>query len=597
MLAPDRRQLLEQISHGLDSATLTWLSGYFAGLAAGRNPAGAGTAAAAERSDPAARATILYASQTGNGRRIAEKLARNLESAGIAVRAVSTADYAVRELAQERLLYLIASTHGDGDAPDDARAFNDFLFSRRAGRLERLAYSVLALGDSSYPQFCAVGRKFDAQLATLGARRLAPVADCDVDYEATAARWMQAAAESAQAELQHAPRLAVVTALRTPALTATREQPFEAEVLVAQRITGRGSDKLVTHLEIAAPSQRLAYEPGDAVGIWQRNPVETVERVIELLALPAAQTVTAGGQERSLRDWLLGEREITRLTRPFIEAHARRSGSTVLQSLLAPEQINGLRDVLKSWQLPDLLKRYPAQWSAEDLVAALRPLTPRLYSIASSREAVGDELHLTVAAVEYEFDGEPRYGSASRFLTTIDQTRLAAADQALSLRAYVEANARFRLPADTQRDVIMIGPGTGVAPFRGFLQQRVAGGARGRNWLLFGGRHAHSDFLYQSEWLDARRRGNLHRLDVAFSRDQAHKIYVQDRLRENGAELYRWLQDGAHLYVCGDAEKMAVDVHEALLDVAVAHGGQSRESATEWLDKLAAERRYARDVY
>jgi sulfite reductase (NADPH) flavoprotein alpha-component len=296
MLAPERRQLLEQISTGLDASALTWLSGYFAGLAAGRNPAAAGAhagaAATGERSDATARATILYASQTGNGRRIAEKLARNLENSGIAVRAVSTADYPVRELAQERLLYLIASTHGDGDAPDDARAFNDFLFSRRAGRLERLAYSVLALGDSSYPQFCAVGRKFDAQLATLGARRLAPVTDCDVDYEATAAGWMQAAAESAQAELQPTPRLAVVTALRTPALTATREQPFEAEVLVAQRITGRGSDKVVTHLEIAAPSQRLAYEPGDAVGIWQRNPVETVERVLELVPTPTSHVAS-----------------------------------------------------------------------------------------------------------------------------------------------------------------------------------------------------------------------------------------------------------------------------------------------------------------
>ena len=607
MLAADRRQLLEQVSDGLDATSLTWLSGYFAGLAAARSlgPAAAAPSAISDRNEPTARATVLYASQTGNGRRIAEKLARNLEAAGIAVRALSAADYAVRELSQERVLYFIASTHGDGDAPDDARAFSDFLFSRRAGRLERLAYSVLALGDSSYPQFCAIGRKFDAQLATLGARRLAPVTDCDVDYEAIAARWMRAAEISAHSELHATPRLAVVTALRTPTLTATRETPFEAEVLTAQRITARGSDKLVTHLELAAPSQRLAYEPGDAVGIWQRNPPESVERILELTALTGSAAVSSPKNQeahtRSLREWLSGEREITRLTKPFIEAQAARSGNAELQSLLTAEHSAQLRNVLKNWQLADLLKRYRAEWSAEDLVANLRPLTPRLYSIASSREAVGDELHLTVAAVDYQFDGEQRYGSASRYLTAIDQQRLADAEQVLTVRAYVESNARFRLPTDSHRGVIMVGPGTGVAPFRGFLQQRIATGASGKNWLIFGARHAHTDFLYQSEWLDARRRGQLQRLDVAFSRDQANKVYVQDRLREQGAELYRWLQDGAHLYVCGDAEQMAPDVHAALLDVIATHGGyqgdSSREAAEAYLNALAAERRYARDVY
>lgn len=596
-LAPERQALLHQLSEGLDAQSLAWTSGYFAGLAAARNSSPVTGPIAAKAPEAGSRATVLYASQTGNGRRIAESLALKLESHGVAVRVQSTADYAVRDISQERLLFVIASTHGDGDAPDDARGFNDFLFGRRAGRLEQLAFSVLALGDSSYPQFCVIGRKLDAQFAALGGRRLTPCVDCDVDYDAKASRWVQTAVEAAQAELHATPRLAVVTALRTPALIATREQPFDAEVLAVQRISARGSDKLVTHLELAAPAQRLAYEPGDAVAIWPRNPAETIAQVIRLLTLQSDSATSCDGRTQTLREWLAGEREITRLTRPFIEAHAARSGSAALRTRLTAGNGDGLRELLRSWQLVDLLRHYPADWSAEELVGALRPLTPRLYSIASSRMAVGDELHLAVAAIDYEFDGERRYGSASRHLSTLEQASSGDGQQSLTVRAYVEANERFRLPTDPQRNVIMIGPGTGVAPFRGFLQQRIATGASGRNWLFFGARHAHSDFLYQSEWLDARRRGTLHRLDVAFSRDQAAKVYVQDRLREHGADLYRWLRDGAHLYVCGDASNMAPDVHTALIDIAVTHGGQTREDAAAFLNTLSAERRYARDVY
>ena len=590
MLDPQRHRLLEQLTEGLDRAALTWLSGYAAGLAAHRHSgvANAPAATTAERGDQASRATILFASQTGNGRRIAERLARSLESQGIAVRAVATADYATRELAQERLLYVIASTHGDGDPPDDARAFNDFLFSRRAPKLERLAFSVLALGDSSYPKFCEVGRRFDTQLAALGARRLANCVECDVDYQKAAAGWLQSAAEFARNEL-HAPRLAIVTALRPPTALATREQPFEAEVLVNQAITARGAEKLVTHLELSAPAQRLSYEPGDAVGIWHDNPALSVARIAELLQLPLDANVNHEGREQSLRQWLTRDREITRLIRPFVAAHAQRSDKAALKSLLLPDQAAQLRAVLKDWQLADLLKRFPAPWSAAELVAALPALTPRLYSIASSRREVGDELHLTVAAIDYQVDDEQRYGAASRHLNT-----LAAGD---TVRAYIEPNQRFRPPSDDARNVIMIGPGTGVAPFRAFLQERTARGATGKNWLFFGGRQLQSDFLYQAEWLDAQKRGTLHRLDVAFSRDQQHKIYVQHRLREQGADVYRWLEEGASLYVCGDATDMAPDVHAALRELIVRHGGHDAESAEAYLANLASERRYLRDVY
>jgi sulfite reductase (NADPH) flavoprotein alpha-component len=605
VLDPERQLLLQRLTQGLDSAALMWVSGYAAALAASQQPADPRSAAAqAARSDGAVRASVLYASQTGNGRRIAEKLARSLESQGLATRLLSLGDYPVRELAQERLVYLVASTHGDGDPPDDARAFVDFLFGRRAPRLERLAFSVLALGDSSYPRFCEIGRRLDERFAELGARRTLPRVDCDLDFDKPSAAWAQQAVEAARSELQ-APHLAIVTSLHAPPASslATRDDPVETEVLVNQPITARASDHLVNHLELLAPSDRLAYEPGDSLGVWQVNPRESVERLLELLKLDPAAPVEFDSRTLALGEWLAREREVTRLTRPFVEAHARRSGAADALAMLDPGNGEALRRVLEDWQVADLLKRYPAEWTGAALVGALRPLAPRLYSIASSPREVGEEVHITVAAVDYLRDGERRFGAASRYLSTRLRdgaasaaygTPGAAADR---VRVYIEPNQRFRLPQDASRDIIMVGPGTGVAPFRAFVQDRAATGATGRNWLFFGARHFDSDFLYQAEWLEARRRGSLHRLDVAFSRDQQHKVYVQHRMQEQGADLYAWLEAGAFFYVCGDAKLMAIDVHEALINVVERHGGLEREAAVEYVNALASERRYLRDVY
>ncbi|MCS6947694.1 MAG: flavodoxin domain-containing protein, partial [Steroidobacteraceae bacterium] len=558
-----------------------------------RAAAGGATAVGAPLGMAAAatRATVLYASQTGNGRRIAEKLHRQLETQGLAARLVNIAEYRPRDLADERLLYLIASTHGDGDPPDDARAFVDFINSRKAPRLAQLRYAVLALGDSSYPKFCETGRLIDTRLAELGAERLVERRDCDVDYAAPAAAWTQQAVELARTQLQ-SPHLAIVSAIsRAPATAALaqRDSPVLVDLLTAVQITARDSVRRVVHLELAAPTPELAYEPGDAVGIWHDNPAPVVDRIIELIHANPDAPVTIDGTTRPLREWLTSAREITRLTRPFLDAHAERATATELDGLR--RNPNALATLLRDWQPLDLLETYPAAWSAQELVQALRPLTPRLYSIASSRAAVGDELHFAVAAVDYVRNGVRRVGAASYYLTQL------SVDNPVRLRAYIEPNTRFRLPEDASRDIIMIGPGTGVAPFRAFLQQRIESGATGRHWLFFGGRHLRSDFLYQTEWLEARRRGTLHRLSVAFSRDQAEKIYVQDRLREHGADIARWLADGAYLYVCGDAQRMAGDVDAALRDVLAKYRGWTAERAAEELAALAAERRYARDVY
>ncbi len=592
-LDPQLANSLLALSSHVDAETIRYMSGFLAGVAAERQrAAGTDNSDTKPVSDASSitRATILYASQTGNGRRVAEKLHRQLESHGLAARLINMADFKPRDIANEKLLYLVVSTHGDGDPPDDARAFVDYLTSRKPPRLEQLSYTVLALGDSSYPKYCATGRTLSERLAALGAKQLTERADCDVDYQTAAETWSNHALEIARDRLQ-SPHIAMVSAPPSQHAAADRDAPVTTEVLTRALITARSSDHPVTHLELAAPAGLRTYEPGDAVGIWHRNPAQVVDRLVEIVGADPGSPIAIDSKERSLRDWLTDHREITRLSRPFLDAHTKRTNNSALHQLRATETPDTLRTLLRDWQPLDLLERFPAPWSAEDLVRALRPLTPRLYSIASSRASVGNELHLTVAAVDYRRDGQQRLGAASHFLATRGST------ETVSLRAYVEPNPRFRLPADDTRDIIMIGPGTGVAPFRAFLQHRVESGARGRHWLFFGARHRFSDFLYQTEWLEARRNGTLHRLDVAFSRDQSAKVYVQHRIREQGAELARWLENGAHVYVCGDSQRMAPDVHNALLDVLTQHTGRSGDAANEFLNELSSQRRYARDVY
>ncbi|HUD43400.1 MAG TPA: assimilatory sulfite reductase (NADPH) flavoprotein subunit [Dokdonella sp.] len=591
-LSPDTLAQLTRLTEGLDRDALQWASGYLAGLAAHtiRQAASVPSAAAAA----AIPATIVYGSQTGNARRQAEALARELEQAGLPRRVLRADAYPLRELPAERLLYVVVSTQGDGDPPDDARAFVEHLTGRRAPRLPQLRYAVLGLGDSSYPKFCAVGTLIDERLAALGAERLFARGEADVDVDTAAASWRRTALTQAQAVLEPTPALATVTPLRGPAAPAdatawSRKRPFRAPLLSNRRIVGRDSAGDVRHVELSLQGSNLDYRPGDALGVWPTQPPGLVEAVLAALGADREQTVTIAGETLPLAQWLAARRELTRLTRPFVAAHAQRARSAVLDAALAADAADALRALLDGHQLIDLLQRYPAAWDAADLVAALRPLAPRLYSIASSRAVVGDEVHLTVAVVGYEAFGQARAGTASRFLADRGE------DDAVPV--FVEPNERFRLPEDPARDIVMIGAGTGVAPFRAFVQERSESGAAGRNWLFFGHRHFRLDFLYQTEWQQAHREGHLHRVDLAFSRDRPEKVYVQHALRRRGRELYDWIENGAHLYVCGDASRMARDVDAALREIAVAHGGHDAESAAEWVAALAADRRYGRDVY
>jgi sulfite reductase (NADPH) flavoprotein alpha-component len=369
-----------------------------------------------------------------------------------------------------------------------------------------------------------------------------------------------------------------------------RDAPYEAEILANQRITGRSALKDVRHLEISLGDSGLSYEPGDSLGVWPRNPPELVGEFLSVLSLQGGSEVSRDGRTLPLKQWLEEELELTRLSRPILERHAALAGSVELQHKLTPDGAEEFRALLKSHQIIDVLRQWPAKWTAEELVRTLRRLTPRMYSIASSQKRVGAEAHLTVAVVDYEAFGTRHLGAASSYLATRDDSHNRA-------RVFLESNERFRLPSDADRDIIMIGPGTGVAPFRAFVQERAEVSGRGRNWLFFGEQHFRSQFLYQTEWQEALKKGELHRISLAFSRDQAEKIYVQQRLREAGKDVYAWLQGGAHIYVCGEAQRMAPDVHAALIDIITTHGGRSREDAAAWLDTLREEQRYQRDIY
>jgi sulfite reductase (NADPH) flavoprotein alpha-component len=589
MPAAEQLAQLARGLEGLSAAQLYWVAAWSAAQA---EQAQRGcTAVAAPAGQPAARLTVVYGSQTGNAKRIAEQVAGRAEAAGLPVRLLRADAYPPRELAQERHLLLVISTQGDGEPPDDARGLFEFISGKRAPKLPALQFAVLGLGDSSYPQFCTIGRRLDARLTELGATRFSAFGEADVEIEAVAAPWTEQALEQARERLKPTSPPARVTPLHAvPSRSAySREQPFAAAVLANQRIVARDSTRDVRHVELSLEGSGLHYQPGDALGVWPYNPPALVEQWLEALQLDGAIEVSHRGRSLPLRQWLGREREITRLHRGFIGALATAGGHDELTALLLPEQSAQFAAVLAAEQPIDLLRRYPATWQPEALLAALRPLAPRLYSIASSAKAVGEEVHLTVAVVDYQAHGSVHWGAASSLI--------AATGEDGTLPVFIEPNERFRLPADGSRDIIMIGPGTGVAPFRAFVQERRESGATGRNWLFFGNRHFASDFLYQLEWQQALQDGSLHRLDLAFSRDSEQKTYVQQRLREQGAELHAWLKNGAHVYVCGDSKHMARDVHAALVEVIASHGKQSPDDAQAWLGELLQQGRYVRDVY
>ncbi|MFM5027518.1 assimilatory sulfite reductase (NADPH) flavoprotein subunit [Aeromonas rivipollensis] len=584
-LSDEQQRQLNQVLSTLNTQQLAWVSGYLYGLSQSGVQSVATSAAVAA---PGGSLTILYGSQTGNAKGVASAIQAQAKAHGLPVTLTSMADYKPKQLKKESHLLVIVSTYGEGEPPESAVDLFEQLKKGKIGKLEGLKFAVLGLGDSSYEFFCQTGKDFDDFLSKAGAERIHELASLDVDYQDAAKAWGEQAVNAVAATLSAGAATASVAGSVQQAIGHSqyhKENPFPAKLSVNQKITGRDSTKDIRHIEINLEESGITYQPGDALGIWFDNDADLVGEVLALTGLSGDETTAQG----PLRAALTRHFELTRLHGGFITGLADISGNPALKDLAGDKaQVNAL---VASAQVVDVLKRFPSSLSADQLVKLLRPLTPRLYSIASAQSEVEEEVHLTVGVVRYpQEDGTVRSGGASSYLAD----RLA---EEAEVRVFVEHNDNFRLPANPDTPVIMVGPGTGIAPFRAFMQEREAQGAEGKNWLIFGNPHFTQDFLYQVEWQRYVKSGLLSKISLAFSRDQANKIYVQDRLREAGLELYQWLEAGAHFYVCGDANHMAKDVQEALLDVISDHGHKSREEAEEYLSELRRAKRYQRDVY
>jgi sulfite reductase (NADPH) flavoprotein alpha-component len=590
-LNPEQLARLQAATTDLSPHQLAWVSGYFWGVLNQQPGAAVATAPAAAVETPSI--TLISASQTGNARRVAEALRDDLLAAKLNVNLVNAGDYKFKQIASEKLLVVVTSTQGEGEPPEEAVALHKFLFSKKAPKLAGTAFAVFGLGDSSYEFFCQSGKDFDSKLAELGGERLLDRVDTDVEYQAAAAQWRERIVDVLKARAPtQGPAQAAVTA--TGAVNEvfsspyTKEAPLAAALSVNQKITGRDSEKDVRHIEIDLGDSGLRYQPGDALGVWYQNDPALVKELVELLWLKGDEPVTVEGKTQPLAEALQWHFELTVNTANIVENYATLTRSESLLPLVGDKA--KLQHYAATTPIVDMVRFSPAQLDADALIALLRPLTPRLYSIASSQAEVESEVHITVGAVRYDIEGRARAGGASSFLAD-------RVEEEGEIRVFIEHNDNFRLPANPETPVIMIGPGTGIAPFRSFMQQRAADEAPGKNWLFFGNPHFTEDFLYQVEWQRYVKEGVLSRIDLAWSRDQQQKIYVQDKLREQGAELWRWINDGAHIYVCGDANRMAKDVEQALLEVIAEFGGMDAETADEFLSELRLERRYQRDVY
>jgi sulfite reductase (NADPH) flavoprotein alpha-component len=593
-------ELLNQLLPILTETQQIWLGGYLSASQLTTKSIASGSVAVLEA--PATQiefiskeVTILYGSQTGNGQALAEKLTKNLKAEEYQVTLSSMNEFKPNALKKIENLLLIVSTHGEGDPPDNALPFHEFLHSKRAPQLDNLQFSVLSLGDSSYEFFCQTGKQFEERLLELGAKQLSPRVDCDLDYDESAAEWFTNVLVTLN-EQQGTSSTTVqqpVNKVVAEQLEYSRTNPFKAEILENLNLNGRGSNKETRHLELSLEGSNLEFEPGDSLGIYPENDTELVDTLIAEMGWNASETVKVNkqGELRPLREALISTFEITVLTKPLLQKAELLTANNELKELLKPEREQECREYLYGRDLLDLVRDFaPWEVSVSEFVAILRKIPARLYSIASSSKANPDEVHLTIGTVRYEAHGRDRVGVCSNECAV----RAQPGDH---LPVYVQRNSNFKLPADPNTPLIMIGPGTGIAPFRSFLEEREEIGAEGKTWLFFGDQHFVTDFLYQVEWQQWLKEGVLTRMDVAFSRDTKDKVYVQHRMIENSQAIFKWLEEGAVLYVCGDEKHMAADVHATLEKILEEEGAMSSKEASDYLAEMQQQKRYQRDVY
>lgn len=564
-----------------------WLNGYLVGQFSNANTAEAQAEAIALET-----LTILWGSQSGSAEGLAKRMGKAAAGFGFRANVLSMEDFAKVDFAKETRVAIITSTWGDGEPPDNAVAFWEHLNSDAAPSLKGVRFSVLALGDSNYEDFCGAGKMFDCRFEELGAERIHSRTDCDLDYEEPAAEWTKGVWDSLASTLVARPSTIPADLPSVDeAIPFSRKNPFPAKLLVNRNLNGEGSAKETRHFEISLEGSGLDYSAGDALGVLPTNCPELVDEILTTLGSDGEDAVLLpNGGEAPLRKALIENYSITAPSKKFLEAIVVRGADATLANRLMPAHKAELAKFLWGREVIDLLLEYPAvHISPPEFVGLLKKLQPRLYSIASSPKAHPGAVHLTVASVRYESHGRTRKGVCSTFLAD------RAAEAALPV--FVHISKSFRLPDDGGTPVIMVGPGTGIAPFRAFLEERQATGAKGDNWLFFGDQHAATDFLYRDELETFQRTGLLTHLHTAFSRDGDEKFYVQHCMREHAAELWAWLEDGAHFYVCGDAKRMAKDVDAALHNIAQTVGGKSVMAAKAFVDELKKTKRYQRDVY
>lgn len=594
---PEQADWLNRLLPTMTPEQTHWLSGFLAGSQwAGSRGAATAAPAPAAAAAPAAKVpvTVLYGTESGNSEALADEARKELTKRGFKAAMKDMGDVSPSSLKEVENLLVIVSTWGEGDPPERATEFYEEFMGNGTPQLSRTRFSVCGLGDTSYNEFCKMGKDFDSRLEALGAKRMAPRVDCDVEYEPAFRNWLDAVLKELDSSAAPAgPQVTVSSSpapAAAPAVKWSKANPFQAELLERVNLNGTGSAKETIHLEFSLEGSGIQYTPGDSLGIKPRNCPEVVENLVKTAGFGGDEEVNrADGSAGPLRDILIEELDSTVLSRKVVQEYARLARIQKLESLA--QDADALRAYCEGRQIVDLFSDYPAGgWSPQQMADLLRILPPRLYSIASSQKAHPDQVHLTVGVVRYESHGRSRKGVASTFLAD----RVNVGDE---IPVYIHANNHFRLPEDPDRPVIMIGPGTGIAPFRAFVEERAATGAKGRNWLFFGDQHFTYDFLYQLEWQDYLKQGVLSRMDVAFSRDGPEKVYVQHRLREHAREIYQWLEEGAHVYVCGDALRMAKDVNQALLEIVSGQGNLSPDDANSYLTRLKKDKRYQRDIY
>lgn len=578
-LNPQQQAAASALITSLSGNQQAWLAGFLSALSA---------SGGASASKPA-NILVLFGTESGNSEGLADKTAKAIKKKGSKPTLKNMDELKVSDLKKYDSVLTIVSTWGDGEPPETSEDFYNS-FMKEEVDLSGIKFSVCALGDTSYDKFCQIGKDMDQRFEKLGAERILDRVDCDLDFEEMYEEW-SASALKVLCSSSAASSLALpISEVATEAYG--KKNPFPAEVIEHVMLNGVGTAKETIHLELDLNGSGLVYETGDALAVVPTNCERVVSDIIGVTGIDSSAKVTVKGNDETTFEVALAEQlDITALSKSIIKKYNVLANSDTLTALLSDEKKAELKDWVWGRQIVDLLELYPVKdISAQDFVNVLRKLPPRLYSIASSPKAHEGEVHLTVASVRYEAYDRERKGVASTFL----------ADEAKpgeKVNVYVHSNKNFRLPSDSKTPVIMVGPGTGIAPFRAFIEERGEVGNEGGSWLFFGDQKYHFDFLYQLELQDHLKSGALTKLDVAFSRDQPEKVYVQQRMLERAKELYAWLEKGAHFYVCGDADRMANDVHNALIEIVQSVGGKSLEDATAYVDQLKKDKRYQRDVY